>query len=223
MYFWLRGTKIHYQISCNEIQNSRQSQPLLMVLAKHAGLADPRCQLYMMFYYLGPASVAFTLRRRHRRRKCCTLSSGSGKQKEEQSSQSIHLLTQQFHLDELSANMSSTKCRSQKHVDGASHDVSHYGTISKSIFPADDVIEEGDNSSPGSHGKNYATNRDLNAKNHYNYDCNYGDDEACEYTIEEKEWLWPPRSLLIKAAAIAVFDIFAQSMTYTGELQYVYP
>jgi len=28
-----------------------------MTLAKQAGLADPSCQLYMFFYYLGPASV----------------------------------------------------------------------------------------------------------------------------------------------------------------------
>lgn len=34
-----------------------------MAYAKHAGLADPSCQLYMLFYYLGPASVAITLRR----------------------------------------------------------------------------------------------------------------------------------------------------------------
>lgn len=34
-----------------------------MAFAKHAGLANPSCQLYMLFYYLGPASVAITLRR----------------------------------------------------------------------------------------------------------------------------------------------------------------
>ena len=37
------------------------SQPLLMTLTKDAGLADPNCQLYMLFYYLGPASVIFGL------------------------------------------------------------------------------------------------------------------------------------------------------------------
>mmetsp|Transcript_33079 Transcript_33079/g.98403 ORF Transcript_33079/g.98403 Transcript_33079/m.98403 type:complete len:361 (-) Transcript_33079:256-1338(-) len=31
------------------------SQPLLVTLAKSAGLADPTCQLYMLPYYLGPA------------------------------------------------------------------------------------------------------------------------------------------------------------------------
>jgi len=37
------------------------TQPLLMTLAKEAGLANPNCQLYMLFYYLGPASVVFML------------------------------------------------------------------------------------------------------------------------------------------------------------------
>jgi len=36
------------------------SQPLLMTVAKDAGLTDPRCQLYMLFYYIGPALVALT-------------------------------------------------------------------------------------------------------------------------------------------------------------------
>lgn len=33
------------------------SQPLLVTLAKAAGLADPSCQLYMLPYYLGPALI----------------------------------------------------------------------------------------------------------------------------------------------------------------------
>lgn len=43
--------------------NTLHFQPILMAYAKHAGLANPSCQLYMLFYYLGPASVAITLRR----------------------------------------------------------------------------------------------------------------------------------------------------------------
>ena len=39
------------------------TQPILMAYAKHAGLGDAKCQLYMLFYYIGPASVAFSLRR----------------------------------------------------------------------------------------------------------------------------------------------------------------
>ena len=30
-------------------------QPIIMRLIKDAGLADPTCQLYMLFYYLGPS------------------------------------------------------------------------------------------------------------------------------------------------------------------------
>lgn len=37
------------------------SQPLLMTLCKHAGLADSTAQLYMFFYYLGPATLVLTL------------------------------------------------------------------------------------------------------------------------------------------------------------------
>jgi drug/metabolite transporter (DMT)-like permease len=37
------------------------TQPLIMALAKDSGLADKTCQLYMLFYYLGPASVIFFL------------------------------------------------------------------------------------------------------------------------------------------------------------------
>lgn len=37
------------------------TQPLLMTLLKDAGIADPTCQLYMLFYYFGPACFIFTL------------------------------------------------------------------------------------------------------------------------------------------------------------------
>jgi len=37
------------------------TQPLLMTLAKYAGIADPKCQLYMLFYYIGPAMVSLTI------------------------------------------------------------------------------------------------------------------------------------------------------------------
>jgi drug/metabolite transporter (DMT)-like permease len=38
------------------------TQPIIMAYASHAGLANPKCQLYMLFYYIGPALAAFTLR-----------------------------------------------------------------------------------------------------------------------------------------------------------------
>lgn len=37
------------------------TQPLIMTLAKEVGIADPRAQLYMLFYYLGPALVTFAV------------------------------------------------------------------------------------------------------------------------------------------------------------------
>lgn len=36
-------------------------QPVLMTLASDAGLADPRCQLYMVAYYVGPACLGATV------------------------------------------------------------------------------------------------------------------------------------------------------------------
>ena len=39
------------------------SQPLLMVLCRNAGLADPSAQFYMLAYYLGPALVIIPLLR----------------------------------------------------------------------------------------------------------------------------------------------------------------
>ena len=33
-----------------------------MVYAKQAGLANPKCQLYMLFYYIGPALVALQMK-----------------------------------------------------------------------------------------------------------------------------------------------------------------
>ena len=36
------------------------TQPLLMTILKASGLADPSCQLYMLFYYMGPASVSLS-------------------------------------------------------------------------------------------------------------------------------------------------------------------
>ena len=39
---------------------SGSTQPLLMYMAKDVGIADPRCQLYMVAYYIGPACMGFT-------------------------------------------------------------------------------------------------------------------------------------------------------------------
>jgi len=39
---------------------SGSTQPLLMTLVKQSGLGDPTCQIYMLFYYLGPALVSLS-------------------------------------------------------------------------------------------------------------------------------------------------------------------
>ena len=40
---------------------SGATQPLLMTLVKSIGLGDPTCQVYMLFYYIGPTLVIFSL------------------------------------------------------------------------------------------------------------------------------------------------------------------
>ena len=44
---------------------SGSCQPLMMTVLRYAGLADPTCQLYMLFYYFGPASAVFMLLKEH--------------------------------------------------------------------------------------------------------------------------------------------------------------
>ena len=106
-------------------------QPILMSWASHAGLADPKCQLYMLFYYIGPAIVAFTMRRRPaKRRERLALQRDAGPS------------------------------------------ASNYGSTTQSGIPLDELEDDGR--------------------------------------------FWPSTNLALKAAGIALFDIFAQSLTYTG-------
>lgn len=129
-----------------------------MAYAKHAGLANPRCQLYMLFYYIGPASVGLTLRRRGGRRGNRQKSSSEKK-------------------DEVSGESSSIG-----HVSGV------WGLQSGNL-------------------ESYGTNNEGSAK----------ENEFDDYDSEDDdESTWPPMALVFHAASIAVFDIFAQSMCYTG-------
>ena len=124
------------------------TQPILMAYAHHAGLASPRAQLYMLFYYIGPASVAFSL--------SCPKKKGQSK----------------------STTIANDSNDTQQLVYNGGGTSSSYGSTS--------VI----------------------TNNH----------DGGEYDIEDEERVWPSsRSLILKASAIALFDIFAQSMTYTGE------
>jgi len=120
------------------------TQPILMAYASHAGLANPKCQLYMLFYYIGPALAGFSLSCSPRKKRKID------KQKSDSSMQ--QLLSQDDQ---------------------------------KNRYNAQD-----DNSV------------DVLSNNHND--------------VEEEEEYWPQGTLLIKASGIAIFDIFAQSMVYTG-------
>jgi len=124
------------------------TQPILMAYAQQAGLANPKCQLYMLFYYIGPALVATKMK--------CRRSSSS------------------YRKQECSSN------------DNNNNTASYYGTTAHSSpdISKDEVYSE----------------------------C-FGEEDDNE---DDEERLWPSKPLLIKASCIALFDIFAQSMCYTG-------
>mmetsp|Transcript_10624 Transcript_10624/g.22215 ORF Transcript_10624/g.22215 Transcript_10624/m.22215 type:complete len:533 (-) Transcript_10624:199-1797(-) len=134
------------------------TQPILMAYAKHAGLANPRCQLYMLFYYIGPASVGLTLRRRGSRR----------------------------------GNRQKSSSEKKDEVSGESSSIGDVSGVSG--LQNDNLIS-------------YGTNNKGSAKDNGYDDYDSEDDD---------ESTWPPMALVFHAASIAVFDIFAQSMCYTG-------
>lgn len=124
------------------------TQPILMAYASHAGLANPKAQLYMLFYYIGPALAAFSLR--------CRCSNKKVKAKDE--------------TTQLLSNGVQTKRYS---YNNNTHDNDSINITASSLIQ------------------------------------NNGD-------AEEEEEHWPSTVLLTKASGIAIFDIFAQSMVYTG-------
>ena len=129
---WIVANAIFYVLS-------GVTQPILMAYASHAGLANAKCQLYMLFYYIGPALAGFSLRCR------------------KQQSQSDSSMQQLLSQDD-------QKKRYNEQDDNSS----------------DSLLQNPNN-------------------------------------IDEEEEYWPSsRKLLIKASGIALFDIFAQSMVYTG-------
>ena len=151
-----------------------------MAYAQHAGLADPRCQLYMLFYYIGPASVAVTMRRRRRRRRIAT-ASATDKDTEK---------------DDLLGGVSINNGYSAGTITGTT--ASSYGAtmIYNESEPVTVATSNNGNVSSGGSQVNY---------------------DGYEYEKEDEERYWPSQPLLIKASSIALFDIFAQSMTFTGE------
>ena len=116
------------------------TQPILMAYASHAGLADPKCQLYMLFYYIGPALAVI-------------------------------------------------RCSSRKKLKSVEEPFHNKHTSDSSM---QQLISHDDR------------------KKRYNSQ----DDASCSVDAEEEHW--PSKNLLLKASGIAIFDIFAQSMVYTG-------
>ncbi len=123
------------------------TQPILMAYASHAGLANPKAQLYMLFYYIGPALAAFSLR--------CRCSNKKAKANEE------------------TTQLLSKKLQTKRYSNNNTQDDASINISSSSLIQND------------------------------------GD-------AEEEEEHWPSTVLLTKASGIAIFDIFAQSMVYTG-------
>jgi len=126
-----------------------------MVYAKQAGLSNPKCQLYMLFYYIGPALVALQM-------KCSCSGRVSSRDKQ------IEKLT--------------TRCDQNTNENNL-----NYGSVSSSISPS----------------HSHQTSQ-IDSSNYSNQ------------TIEDSDRTWPTKPLFVKASLIALFDIFAQSMVYTG-------
>ena len=124
-----------------------------MVYAKQAGLANPKCQLYMLFYYIGPALVALQM-------KCSCVSSGVRSRDEQ--------------IKKLS-----TRCDQNTNGNNL-----NYGSVSPS--------------------NSHQTSSQIDSSNYSNQ------------AIEDSDRSWPTKPLFVKATLIALFDIFAQSMVYTG-------
>ncbi len=109
------------------------------------------------------------------------------------------------------------------HGDGGDGDQrSHYGaTVARLPHPVDDVdiiIKSNDDSSfddnyDPRNGKAMMID-DGAMMPDYEKDDDYDDDDDDDDDDDERSW--PTRRLLIKASCIALFDIFAQSMVYTG-------
>ena len=123
-----------------------------MVYAKQAGLANPKCQLYMLFYYIGPALVALQMK--------CSCSGGVRKKQ----------------IEKLC-----TRCDQNTNENNL-----NYGSVSPS--------------------NSHQTSSQIDSSNYSNQTIKDSDSDRS----------WPTKPLFVKASLIALFDIFAQSMVYTG-------
>jgi hypothetical protein len=142
-----------------------------MAYAQHAGLANPSCQLYMLFYYFGPALAGFTLRCRGRKYDFGEKGGGRGGSKRTMASSTAN------NYCYYGATATATTGDNEKDTVGNSSCSVEYKDI-RALCNDDIIVDEED--------------------------------------VEDDERLWPSRPLIIEASAIALFDIFAQSMVYTG-------
>lgn len=140
-----------------------------MSLAKQYGLADPRCQLYMLFYYVGPTCLIVTLRTR--------------------------------------------RSQGDKRIEDG--DTESYGTAAAAIHSQSPELGNGGCVGGGGCGRDEII-VDNAATLCGEYKTEDVDDYRNDDGDDDDERYWPSLPLLIKASSIAIFDIFAQSMVYTG-------
>ena len=168
-----------------------------------------------LFYYIGPASVAFALRRRGRRPKSGKNRNGSvdgedrGVDDEHDESGTILLLRDDDDGDDGD--------------DGDASSSSCYGATSSStammpLLPRRRKSDDGPSNDAASAAavRDDATHHRDDEENDDDYDEYDEYDEYDYYHDVERYNYWPSRPLLYKASCIAFFDIFAQSMVYAG-------
>ena len=173
-----------------------------------------RVGVAQLFYYIGPASVAFALRRRGRRPKSGKNRNGSvdgedrGVDDEHDESGTILLLRDDDDGDGDDGDASSSSC---------------YGATSSStammpLLPRRRKSDDGPSNDAASAAavRDDATHHRDDEENDDKYD-EYDEYDEYDYCHDvERYYYWPSRPLLYKASCIAFFDIFAQSMVYAG-------
>lgn len=140
-----------------------------MAYAQHAGLANPSCQLYMLFYYIGPALAGFTLRCGGRNDGGCD---GGRSRHRGSGTRTISSSTKNYY--DYGATTSTSQNMEKDILDGNNCCIDVKDVV---VLDVDDTVDD--------------------------------------------ERFWPSRPLVIKASLIALFDIFAQSMVYTGKCAYI--
>ena len=177
-------SKIHIAIRCVVVVG--RGRVVVVVVGRVVVVVGRRPQL---FYYIGPASVAFALRRRRRRRR----RPRSGKRRS---------------VDDDDDDENGIILRD----DDGDASSRLYGATATAMPLPRQQSDDKSNNSPAAEAEVY----DVDAT--HCDDCEedeYGDDEYDD-EYDDGERSWPSRPMLMKASSIAFFDIFAQSMVYAG-------